>query len=1546
MSSTVQPLSQAVHEAADQMILDGDANSATILAAIARRSASLQRVLSEDESRKRTPVSSQPQFMRALPLSDLLAEHAAAVEQTTVQPTLDARNEHVPDEHNHQHISDPAFYSQHQPRLETTAFIGERIVQLCTTTTLADDSAPHPYAMDGFGTALQLGEQFGQLTSCTSPNCEGRHLPGGFPLAAYLTTDEMRQYFMTGELPPPEQSNSLCYLCILKFLNAGVSMMAAVAGQTVGDRRLRVPFYHPQNVPGGYTASAMHPACQRMPSNGVLYPIRRYSRDDYVLTSRTVSVPTAFDPKQRRATEWTTMPIRCYAERADLFYAAPTASIGVRILPCETITAPVLMTCEEVLARRFLPPAIANAALEDVMLGQLFEMSKTLGLSLSLQLTLGGQLAPRTLAVPRVELKSVAPRQTALMTLLCCDLTVARARVIYAVASSLNDWSGVFRRYSLLPPAGDSLLTGLPYSSHILCYLVEARWRELTRLLEPNAQSLDVMPLGTADALVQALGSPGVRTQLIEYRRSLMPLRNWMRQRRESDFPLEDTEWFASERQNPVCPYLRLRPNPPPVYFSPSDIVAAAQDIHLQTVVTPGPAQVLAAAVNGLPSNVLGDAMPQDYVLAFGELAACERELDVRRVANSAAHRAYWLPECYEECAQLANGAIRVDELYTITPDNPAAYTRALRAAIIDTPERCRLWVSLLWRVNAGYALLHWICGELSMCDQVLQHRSGLPCVWLPDDWDAEQAQRLAAVLQRHVNNLDLMQHLVPCVASMPPLDEVAAIERSQRHSLTQLAQLIKRHLASHVPLINALLDSSIIYDADAASHRKEYAPVGGWCRWMLCDETMMRTATHIDQVDFVDTHLVSSPFSWIMSAVAPTSAHVADFVGRQRQCIEQSDECVKWSGEMFYAHLCGLYPHARNMAPFDAWLRLYRLVAPATPVEKRRATLLRYLDAHEDERLCFLAARERLVADVNRAPAYDLHIRAVYGDWRNFCINVLAQCENIRARIDGCQLQLCNQLAVQSVARTGQPHWGVYHAQPPSFPAFVAQCCHEVDVKYDQGRCVAARRALSAQDLCPSRALLWHVGSYVETRTCREPTVFERRWFSDLGVAESSIDLVERLYREYNAGAVNDAGGEAMLTRLNACSRNDYLVVAIFYTLMRAHSRRWLVPLDAWTTARQYEALIRHCGVERDLFGASQCLASSVQCCNTLRVHTNEAADSPGGFLKMRMSLTTDTMMCHSKIGKAAPASTPGDEGDDEPAPATGRARTTEMRCNEALLHLEQAEARLAAGADGDERARATHLKQVQKALDAYEQSMRAHVQSACRQRYRLPCKLMPMTKWPAVGYVFEQREPSGRGVSCTVCPNCGVMTAFSAGMWSANGFQCTACDDVFREKLRQCAPLRCAVCERSISEQSSLARSMVMRMAGAASNAESGTMRIVDDTQHPIVTTVSERALCQICNRRWMPTAARMFTLQDLRWLVENRESFGNQLVNVVDSPMIHSLQEQLAAAKLDPRAPVPRVQSITDLPQRQRRRQRRLPSAESNASKPCKRALDQDE
>lgn len=1575
-AATVQPagLVQQMHALADRLLDDNDAEqdaAASLIEAVVRRSVSLNRVLHETEPRRRASVAAEPQFARALPLSDLL-EAVAAREQTCVQPTVDERNEHRAGEHEHAHHSEPAFYSQHQYQPEATLFIGERMMSLATEPVGANVER-RVYPMSGYDVAMVLGERFGGLTCCTSARCEGVAL-GGWPLMAYLSPDELRQYFMSGELPPADQRHTLCYLCLLKLLNATVSMLAAAAEQTVGDRRLRLPFYHVQNVPGGYVAEAMNDATQCMPAGGLTLPLRRYCRTDYVLTERQVRVPTLFDEQRRRATQWTTQTIRCYAERAQLFYATPDSTRpACAQLPYDTITAPAIVACEDLLARRFLPSSVAAAAMQECALDELEQMSRALGCgALPVQLTLGGQLAPSCVAVLRSDTalqELAAPQQTRLLALICCDLAVARARVLHAVAASLNDWTQAFQRCGLLPPLASrsaennskenkqnddaALLSGLPYSSHVLCYLLEARWRELGRwLAEPDARSLDVLPLtAAADPLASALAAPGVRDQVREYRRSLMPLRQWMRQRREQDLPLNDTEWFACDRQNPVCVYLRLRPAPPPVYFTPSDVAAAAADIRLQAVAGAGPARLLgsAAAVNGLPANVVGDAMPQDYSLAFGEFAQCVAELQVERAARVRAYSAYWQPTRHARSAQIAEErwvwrleADNDDDNSSKDRDDAAcaAYTARLRAAMADEPLRCRVWHALSWRVNAAYAMLHWICGELAQCDQVLTLRSGEVCAWLPDEWDAEYARRVRDVLTRHANDLDVVRDLVPAVASMPALDAHAAEAQLQRYALVRLAQCTKRHLAAHVPLINALLDADAVYDHEDATQQcvRQMAPVRGWTPGVLCAETLLDTAPHIERVEFVATHLESSLFSWMMSAVAPTSAHVADFVGRHRQCVRESDECALWTCELLYAHLCGLYPHARNVAPYDVWLRAYRVFGRGRPTAERRRTLERVLSqqADADERLCFLAARERFVADVDTAAAFELHVRAAYGDWRAFCTNVLAQCDNIRADVDGCRLHVCNRLAASAVARVGQPHWGVFHSPPPSFPAFVAACVHEVDVRHDQQRCVQARRPLTADELCPPAELLLRVGHYVETRTGRDSTVFSRRWLLDLGVAESSVDAVERLYVEYTAGALNDAGGEAALQRLNACAREDYLVVAVFYTLLRAHTRRSLVQLDEWTTARQYEALVRLRGAEQDLVNASQALASSVQCCNTLRTHTVENAQSPVGFLKMRLLFTSDTLMCHSKLSKqsaaaqksvspaaaaakaaAAAASSSSSSSSSASAASNGRSRTTETRCAEAREQLQQAEQRLAESAADEQSAERQLLrKQIERAQATFALSMRAHVQSVCRQRYRLPCKLMPMTRWPAAGYVFEQRDAAGRGTSCTVCPSCGLMTAFSPGMWSANGFQCVLCDEAFREQLQRHSPPRCAVCD------------CAMRVDGGAvqrhalDSEASTAVWLVDDVTHPVVHTTARCSVCQSCSRRWLATAARAFPLSELRYVVANRDCFDQQLVELLDPPRVDALRTQIAAARRDPSMPVPRVATVTDLPQHRRR------------------------
>lgn len=1432
-------------------------------------------------------------FAGARPISDLLTQfRRVGADETIVMPPSSSSASASAASAPHAHPLTEPDLTAHDHRLFTT-IIAERVLDMAKRVAAAtpDPSALEHYVMDAAHVHSVMCEPYGTFGTCISNMCVGRSLSGGYALMQYVTPRQLARYHATGVIPRAEEQTRMCYLCILEVIATAADL--CVSSQA-GGRTLQVPFFHLVNAPGGYVPEAMHASTRRQPSGGVTHPFRRVDLTDYVAHDREVWIPAQFEAGEVAA--WQRRVVRGYGERATLLYNAAhrVPAVSTISAPVEVIAVSASPPCESILAAKLLPSGGVFAPI-GVSVEHLDRVAVTqfhLPPSPSVCKTLGGRpVAPvEVFATP----SAVATPADVTTALSLCPLPEARARLLAMVAAEAGDWQRVARRYTLLPTlfrtvpmdAAAAIERDYAFLRHLVLYLLLARINELSRLLA----AVDTTPVAA-------------REQLIDYLSALGPLLEFYRDRMARRLAVEDTVLWDD-----TVAWLDLAPAPKPTYYTAADLLAStppAATAHRRE----SAASVIAAACKRLPRAASGGAGEPYNAAVFGcetltESAACLAALP------QPADTPYWRPsaDLFWVTSLSSTTAVTLPQLlrHADEQESPGwtGYFDALNTAIDDGDAHSTLWRAVVARVNHACLVLAWVTHRLGELDEAVAAAASRVDAWLPSDWKTELARRVQALVASHPTAVNVDQ-LESELADMPALDAEVEQALVEARELTVVAQALKQYLASHVPLITAAVRARAVTDDEVEPllPRLNACTPGGLVLGTLCDETLRSMSACVDAIEFLADTADASVYTWVMQAVMPTSAHVSDFVARHRQAMRTCAEYEEYACQLLYASLVGLYPHARNVATFDAWLRYSWLLVESAP-EERSMALNYYFGELEapsptgdrvesQERLFFLALREHFVRTVALAPAYRLSVLAQYLSFARFEDNTVYHCENLRTLASDGNLSACNVFTLASYVKNAQP-WSTYHRPLPRFAAFLAECCRSIDLDLAIDACISAQRPLTADELRPDKDMIRAVGAYVE-RMCA-PAPFAAQWLADIGVSEASARFISGLYHEYKAGALNASSGVARLSQLAHRAPVDYTRVSVFFWTLSLHTRRHVVALDADITAKQTRALaeVQHmAGVEH----VGKAVLSTVQCCAMMRTFTVQDNSNFSGTAPVRLNLDTSRVMCVSKRGKAYSSSRPNDREHNV------------LAMQAAMRAYHEYDARLITPEE-----REAGRNELKLRRESMRDRVRAYVQTLSKARYTLCCDETEVISYPAVGYVIEQRDDRGiGGDSCTVCPRCGSMTAYSAGMFSANMFTCGACEYDLRAALVVAHEERCALC----SMTKAFADRSAKTLAIMDNRARDATYMVFDDAVVAGAHIARRVWVCSSCNGRWVPGAVKHFTLSELRYLCENKHMFNSSLTELLDPVTRGDLIREVGRSRIDPAIPVPRPGATSELP-----------------------------
>ena len=1503
-------------ELADAMV--AHATSGARVAA-GRFRAAIDRAQRKDRSETRAlplgqPKAAQPKkeplFAQARPLAELLQEFKAMhapVQNNTVAPlapvaAASSSSAAAAADDNTHTIQAPISTQYNQELM--SRYIAERVVEMSgmVSQMCPSPSAHRRCAFDAAYVRRLLSEPYAGFASCTNQACLGYSLPGRFALMALVMPDQMQHFDATGQLPAHQEP--MCYLCTLSMLTTAVDLAASCKA---GLRTINAPFFHPINAPGGYLPHAMHRSAMFESTVPITHPIRHVNTNEYVADERTVYVPTKFSQETTWVTEWEQRTIRGYSERADLMFgsdyvpaitqvSAPICIVGVGELP----------PCERVLADKFLPgqsySVVPLSSVENASLN-------VMHLSLPLVLTLGG--ANRASNMLQVALPGSHP-QDSLWMLCWCDLMVARARIIHMTNSAGGNHDSVARTLGLLPTmhkhfqmeSPQSIQVRYSFKLHLVFYLLLTRLNEIARLLawkEKGARQMDPPPQrGERDKVEQAMTKVGVEMQLKAYQASLQPMLEFFLERMKSGGAIDDTVFFMPGSR--VLRVFELRPSPSPDYFSPAELTN--YPLSVASIPLSAPGQVAGAAMNSLPPAARGEAPMDLYEGVFEPFKQSVESLDKQMPPNKAPCMAYWQPRADKFVFHVTD-EVALSLAQVVGTDNDRdhdAWTQELFAALGNRDADAVVWRAIVYRINVASWLIHRTTTRLSKLDEELAEIGERANSWLPAQYTSELATRIYTAHANSSTSLPLDVLVRQVMHNMPRMSEDALPLLEEHRTLTDLVQALKRFISSHVPLVCQAVQRGHIADADMRKLFDEVVPTEHGAPDAVCDESMMCMASEVDGIEFLQDQSTSSIYTWVMAGVVPTSARVSELVARHRDAMESSGEYNEFARQLLYATWVGAYPHARNVAPFHVWLRAHMMLFSA-PAEVTKAALDFYMDTQQthnpatdqletSERIFFLALREHFVRTLELAPAYQMLVVANYLAYPQFADNVRRHAEHLRSTSAQCSLVVANDVLVQMSNKSSQS-WPTYHRPPASFPAFMTECCKDVDIDLAIEACERARCVLPPDQLRPPVDVIRGVGAYVESRVLPHE-VYREQWMVDLGLSPEGVVAVNRLYAEHKGRAVNKSSGVVKLARLAAQRPTDYHIVAIFFTTMQAHIRRRVIPLDLEMAQKQQQALKE----ERNMAGvdhAGQCVLSSVQCCDTRRTFVIQDGQFQG-TLPMRLNLDTNHKMCVTKRGKQYAPNRSGDMASQSTRMA--------MKLYFQLL-------------DSPDR---TELDrgELEERRTAMLTALRSHVQTISKGRYSLPCGTMQVSRWPALGYVTVHGD---RG--CTVCPRCGNKTDFSPGMFSTNGFTCGSCDQAMQDALERSHDDRCALCMQTAKAVAKLMRS---DNSDRRRGMRDTVLEVLDDTAVEDVMTYREAWICAICNtERWLNGAARSFTLSELRWLRNNTESFKRQQVELFDPMDWDTLRRDISLGKKDDTVRFPTLQSATGMPKRSRIKRR---------------------
>lgn len=432
----------------------------------------------------------------------------------------------------------------------------------------ADSTPPEVDTLSSDYVALMLCEAYGGLQSCAlavTKTCAATEI-GNYSLMRYMRPVEWESFRLTGV--PPDSTNTLCYLCLLRFANAVAVLVNTKGTNGTG---FHTPFYHYVNAPGGYMRDAMEgsgisPTQRHTALFGL---VRNFSNDDYYASSMKVMGPVP-DPTAANKVRMVCTTVRCLKEvesvrcmqRTAAPNVLPLASGGCIVPRCEELLAADLhVRGDGKLTTELLSEAICdltNAAynvLGTERASSFVDLNKPFGCDIP--------SAVEVLAEPG------SVDTAALRSLLCfCDIAEGRIKLVHAIFQSKADRDfSLLTRHSLLPHMLKFYVvplelqferTMLGVLTHTTLILLFLRLDEICRLQQQ----------------VQALHDD-VKHRLRVYYESLMPMLAYFQNAALTGMPLDDVHLFESGVDN-LIPFYRVRPRPQPVYFSATHVANMA----------------------------------------------------------------------------------------------------------------------------------------------------------------------------------------------------------------------------------------------------------------------------------------------------------------------------------------------------------------------------------------------------------------------------------------------------------------------------------------------------------------------------------------------------------------------------------------------------------------------------------------------------------------------------------------------------------------------------------------------------------------------------------------------------------------------------------------------------------------------------------------------------------------------------------------------------------------------------------------------------------
>lgn len=849
--------------------------------------------------------------------------------------------------------------------------------------------------------------------------------------------------------------------------------------------------------------------------------------------------------------------------------------------------------------------------------------------------------------------------------------------------------------------------------------------------------------------------------------------------------------------------------------------------------------------------------------------------------------------------------------------------------------DKTTIWRAIVLRMNAGVELLALIMAELNKTDNEIYQLHENPDAWMRENWEANLAALLhekGGVFQtahERLGTAKLRRDIVPVMREMRPIDPEAKVCYERLRELTAGAQAVKRFLAGHLQAITALMRNNHQLDVDCVRTLALY-PVTEFAEGAMCAENMECTASRLENVDFLfpNPNCRQTLFEWTMAHVRPASVHIMDFVSRIHTAITSSEEYTGFVFECLTATLCGLYPHSREFGSLHTWIdcHWWRQASPSNQI----GALDRYLStyggttvggaarAETEERLFFVALRERFVHDCQIALGLQLHILCQYDAQPQFEVSVVSHCDRIREALrDGAgqyddeddPLAMADRpnSKYASITITQANHqakinslgmmqtWHTFHQASTNTFDFLATCFAQTDLLVIVNECIKEGKSLPADHFKPPEDLLRSIGDYILENV---PTYgqFEKAWLTDLGVTSKAARFMAMTVEQHRSGSLTSASGQAGIQQLFRFGEFDYALCSIIFQLLATHRRNRIIPLDAHTAIRQCRAI-----AERPDLAISQSschsIVSSMQCCNSLKTLVVQTHGACTGSEPTRYNFTTGEHTCRAgKTGQYTSARNAEKIG----------ARNTIPNAFEAYnRYRAQAEIspEVAIANEGE-------LREAEATLRAV---LRMYAQTVAKSRLRISCDNSFVRFYPAIGYAFEQHSTQPESVSCTVCPLCGNKTRFNTKLFGVNGFSCGHCQPYIAEEYAELTKPACGICNIDIvlCDQASKATGL-----DKATRQWTAEKMVVDDISVPGAAFPRKILICSICNVRWLREANNYLTLSEIKHWTAHPLNADTLLTNIVELPQLDTFVTELELLRNQLSRPMPKIGQATDL------------------------------